>query len=164
MTMLLFHFAASSFSCFFRWTCFFCGCNYQELPTLRVQPHRQLPVKRNSLVQYLALTSLFSAFNLWPFVLFAPFVSGRSRYRIRDPWSDLLLSFQLPGLTLFNNYLALYIKRKSNLNGWIFLIVGKIDHINQIRRLFFTGIFTPSVKYLYYLLFGHLITARGAVR
>ena len=46
----------------------------QELPTLRVQPYLQLPVKRNALVRYLAFTSLLSVFNLWPFVLFAPFI------------------------------------------------------------------------------------------
>jgi len=46
----------------------------QELPTLRVQPYLQLPVKRNALVRYLAFTALLSVFNLWPFVLFVPFV------------------------------------------------------------------------------------------
>jgi len=45
----------------------------QELPTLRVQPYLQLPVKRNSLVGYLAVTALLSVFNLWPFILFVPF-------------------------------------------------------------------------------------------
>ncbi|MDP9047692.1 MAG: DUF5687 family protein, partial [Bacteroidota bacterium] len=30
----------------------------QELPTLRVQPYLQLPVKRNSLVRYLSFTAL----------------------------------------------------------------------------------------------------------
>src|ERR1700754_1716716 len=39
----------------------------QDLPTLRVQPYLQLPVKRNSLVRYLAFTALLSVFNLWPF-------------------------------------------------------------------------------------------------
>src|SRR5476651_783056 len=35
----------------------------QELPTLRVQPYLQLPVKRNSLVGYLAFTAILSVFN-----------------------------------------------------------------------------------------------------
>ena len=46
----------------------------QELPTLRVQPYLHLPIKRNTLVRYLAITAVFSVFNLWPFVLFMPFV------------------------------------------------------------------------------------------
>src|SRR6478609_516914 len=42
----------------------------QELPTLKVQPYLHLPVKRNTVVGYLALSSLMSFFNLWPVVLF----------------------------------------------------------------------------------------------
>lgn len=42
----------------------------QELPTLRVQPYLHLPIKRDSLVRYLALTAALSVFNLWPFILF----------------------------------------------------------------------------------------------
>jgi hypothetical protein len=46
----------------------------QELPTLKVQPYLHLPVKRNSVVGYLALTALLSFFNLWPIVIFGPFI------------------------------------------------------------------------------------------
>jgi hypothetical protein len=46
----------------------------QELPTLKVQPYLHLPVKRNSVVGYLALTAMLSFFNLWPIVLFGPFI------------------------------------------------------------------------------------------
>ena len=47
---------------------------FQELPTLRVQPYLQLPIKRNTLVRYLSLTPIFSGFNLTPYILFAPFI------------------------------------------------------------------------------------------
>lgn len=93
----------------------------QELPTLRVQPYLHLPIKRNILVRYLALTAVFSAFNLWPFVLFLPFI-----FKIIAPDSGFVTALAfiiaIAGLTVFNNYLALYIKRKSNLNGWVFLV------------------------------------------
>jgi hypothetical protein len=46
----------------------------QELPTLKVQPYLHLPVKRNSVVGYLALTALLSFFNLWPISNFGPFI------------------------------------------------------------------------------------------
>ena len=96
----------------------------QELPTLRVQPYLHLPIKRNTLVKYLALTAVFSVFNLWPFILFLPFV-----LKIITADSGLLVTLSfivaIGGLTVFNNYLALYIKRKSNLNGWIFLIAAR---------------------------------------
>ncbi|WPU94538.1 DUF5687 family protein [Mucilaginibacter sabulilitoris] len=97
----------------------------QELPTLRVQPYLHLPIKRNTLVRYLAITAVFSMFNLWPFILFLPFV-----FKIIITDSGLLVAFAfvvaIAGLTVFNNYLSLYIKRKSNLNGWIFLIAAAI--------------------------------------
>ncbi|GAA4103103.1 DUF5687 family protein [Mucilaginibacter panaciglaebae] len=93
----------------------------QELPTLRVQPYLQLPIRRNTIVGYLTFTALFSVFNLWPFLLFWPFI-----FKQILPLAGGLASFSfiiaLIGLSVFNNYLALYIKRKSNLNGWIFLI------------------------------------------
>ncbi|MEZ2337186.1 DUF5687 family protein [Mucilaginibacter sp. RCC_168] len=97
----------------------------QELPTLRVQPYLHLPIKRNTLVRYLALTAVFSVFNLWPFVLFLPFI-----FKIIAPDSGFITAFAfivaVAGLTVFNNYLALYIKRKSNLNGWVFLVSAAV--------------------------------------
>jgi len=116
----------------------------QELPTLRVQPYLQLPIKRNTIVGYLTFTGLFSVFNLWPFLLFWPFI-----FRSLLPASGGLAAFSfiaaILGLSVFNNYLALYIKRKSNLNGWIFLgitmlmvllIMGDVEwHLYSIRNI-----------------------------
>src|SRR3569833_1468292 len=94
----------------------------QDLPTLRVQPYLQLPVKRNSLVRYLAFTALFSVFNLWPFLLFVPFI-----FKAIAPASGgmVALSFvaSIVGLTVFNNYLALYLKRLVFFFGWVFFVV-----------------------------------------
>lgn len=125
----------------------------QELPTLKVQPYLHLPVKRNSVVGYLALTSLLSFFNLWPIVLFAPFI-----IKIILPASGGAIAgafmLSIIALAVFNNYLALYIKRKANLNGWIFLLAGGIlsllvcgDYLWHIY----------SLKAISYLFFGNLI-------
>ncbi|MES2108916.1 MAG: DUF5687 family protein [Bacteroidota bacterium] len=138
----------------------------QDLPTLRVQPYLQLPVKRNSLVRYLAFTALFSVFNLWPFLLFVPFV-----FKVIAPVSGGLVTLafvvSIAGLTVFNNYLALYIKRKANLNGWVFLIaaaavilIGLSDfmwHLFSIRNfsyLFFGGLIHHPVLAIAPLLLG----------
>ncbi|HEK21937.1 MULTISPECIES: DUF5687 family protein [unclassified Mucilaginibacter] len=95
----------------------------QELPTLKVQPYLHLPVKRNTIISYLALTALFSFFNLWPIVLFTPFI-----VKIILPENGAAVAsaiwLSIVGISVFNNYLALYIKRRANLNGWIFLAVG----------------------------------------
>jgi len=126
----------------------------QELPTLRVQPYLQLPVKRNSLVGYLAVTALLSVFNLWPFILFVPFVI---KTVAPDSGAIVALAFivSLAGLTVFNNYLALYIKRKANLNGWIFLIVAVAIILIALGDFYWH---LYSIRNFSYLFFGHLIS------
>ena len=125
----------------------------QELPTLKVQPYLHLPVKRNSVVGYLALTALFSFFNLWPIILFTPFI-----LKVILPASGIVaaLAFivSVIALSIFNNYLALYIKRKANLNGWIFLISG------AVLTLMVAGDFAwhlYSLRGWSYLFFGNLL-------
>jgi len=126
----------------------------QELPTLRVQPYLQLPVKRNSLVRYLTFTSLISVFNLWPFILFVPFVL---KVIAADSGNLTATAFivSLAGLTIFNNYLSLYIKRKSNLNGWIFLIAAGVIILIGLSDFYF-HLF--SIRKVSYLFFGYLVT------
>jgi hypothetical protein len=127
----------------------------QELPTLRVQPYLQLPVKRNALAQYLAIASLLSAFNLFPFLLFLPFIIKIIAFK----WGGAITAafiFSIVGITLFNNYLALYIKRRANLNGWLFLIA------TVVLVLFVLGDLSwhiYSIRNISYLFFGHLIGA-----
>ena len=125
----------------------------QELPTLRVQPYLQLPVKRNSLVRYLAFTALLSVFNLWPFILFLPFIL---KIIVTDAGGPAALAFIISviGLTVFNNYFALYLKRKSNLNGWIFLIASGGVILTGLCD-FWWHLF--SISKFSYLFFGHLI-------
>jgi hypothetical protein len=127
----------------------------QELPTLRVQPYLQLPVKRNALAQYLGLTALLSGFNIIPLLLFVPFI-----FKVIAAQSGggiaLAFLFSILGFTIFNNYLALYIKRKANVNGWLLLIA------TGVLALFVLGDFMwhiYSIRNISYLFFGHLISS-----
>jgi hypothetical protein len=125
----------------------------QELPTLKVQPYLHLPVKRNSVIGYLALTALLSFFNLWPIVIFGPFI-----IKVILPASGGLVALaflvSIIALALFNNYLAMYIKRKANLNGWVFLIAGAVLVLatsgDYVWHLY-------SLRDISYLFFGNLI-------
>jgi hypothetical protein len=129
----------------------------QELPTLKVQPYLHLPIKRNAIVQYLAATSLLSVFNLWPFILFFPYLF---RVMLPDHGGAVTTAFMITILSLavFNNYLALYIKRRSNLNGWIFLVVIAVLtlislgdflwHLYSIRVISYT-LFGPMAAHPY---------------
>ncbi len=125
----------------------------QELPTLRVQPYLQLPIKRNTIVGYLALTSLLSVFNLWPIILFFPFVF---KVILHDAGGLTALTFiiSILGLSVFNNYLALYIKRKANLNGWIFLIAIAVMILIGLADFRWHVIAIRDISYLF---FGNLI-------
>lgn len=125
----------------------------QELPTLKVQPYLHLPVKRNSVVGYLALTALLSFFNLWPIILFSPFIFSKILVA-SGIVPALAFFFSIIALSVFNNYLAMYIKRKSNLNGWIFLIAS------AVLTLICCGDFLwqlYSIRKLSYLFFGALL-------
>jgi len=126
----------------------------QELPTLRVQPYLQLPVKRNSIVRYLAFTAVLSVFNLWPFVLFLPFIV---KVIAAGSGASVALAFvvSLAGLSVFNNYLALYIKRKSNLNGWIFLIAAAVIILIGLGDFHWH---LYSIRNVSYLFFGRLLS------
>jgi len=125
----------------------------QELPTLRVQPYLQLPIKRNTIIGYLALTAMFSVFNLWPAILFFPFIF---KVVLHDAGGTVALAFIISifGISIFNNYLALYIKRKANLNGWIFLIVAAVMVLIGLADFMWHLI---SIRNISYLFFGNLI-------
>lgn len=118
----------------------------QELPTLQVQPYLHLRIKKNEIVRYLSFASLLSTFNLWPVLLFLPFI-------FKVIWVDaghgtaLIFILTILAFTVFNNYLSLFIKRKANLNGWVYIsfalllvLVTTADfswHLYSIRNLSF---------------------------
>ena len=126
----------------------------QELPTLKVQPYLHLPIKKNTIIRYLSFASLQSFFNLTPYILFCPFIFKVILHQNGGAiaWAFI---FAITGFTVFNNYLSLYVKRRSNLNGWvsvgfaIFLVLLIMcDYVWHII----------SFKSLSFLYFGHLLT------
>jgi hypothetical protein len=126
----------------------------QELPTLRVQPYLQLAVTRNSLVRYLSFTAMLSFFNLWPLILFTPFLVKVIGAKFG---AGVVVAFivSIIGFSIFNNYLALYIKRKANLNGWV-MLVSSFGLILLALGDYKWHLY--SIRDTSYLFFGHLIT------
>ncbi len=127
---------------------------FQELPTLRVQPYLQLPIKRNTLVRYLSLTPIFSGFNLTSYILFVPFIfkTIAADNGSLTAWTFL---FAITAITILNNYLALYLKRKANLNGWVLLIASAVIILIALGD-FYWSLF--SIRKFSYLYFGGLLT------
>lgn len=132
----------------------FTRLQFQELPTLRVQPYLQLPIKRNSVVRYLAFTSLLSVFNLWPIILFFPFIFQVIAVD-SGTLSVICFIFSILGLMVFNNNFALYLKRKSNINGWIFLITAAVLILIGLGDFLWH---LYSIRNISYLFFGSLLT------
>jgi len=125
----------------------------QELPTLRVQPYLQLAIKRNTLIKYLAFTSMLSFFNLWPLILFVPFIIKIIAVQ-KGGLIAIIFILSLIGFSIFNNYLALYLKRKASLNGWI-LLISSLGLILIVAGDFKFHLY--SIRDFSFLFFGHLI-------
>ncbi|MFD2863708.1 DUF5687 family protein [Mucilaginibacter antarcticus] len=138
---------------YFLWE-LFARLQLQELPTLRVQPYLQLPIKRDTLISYLSITALFSVFNLWPIVLFFPFI-----FKVILPqygaFAAVGFVVSILALAVFNNYLALYVKRKANLNGWIFFIAAGVLTLISLADFMWHLI---SIRAISYAFFGNLIS------
>jgi len=96
----------------------------QELPTLSIIPYLHLRISRSKIISFLNLKALFSAFNLWPMFIFLPFIFLKigSTYGF---FTALMYVVSIFSITVFNNYLALYIKRKS-ISNVLYTLVGLI--------------------------------------
>ncbi|RZL65109.1 MAG: hypothetical protein EOO93_06705 [Pedobacter sp.] len=94
----------------------------QELPTLSIVPYLHLKISRKTIVNFLNLKSIFSFFNLLPWFIFFPFILitlGPSEGFL----AALAYLLSILGLTFFNHFLVLYIKRQS-INNIAFFAAG----------------------------------------
>ena len=89
----------------------------QELPTLSIKPYLHLPVRRNQIINYLSVISLGTLFNFAPFILTLPFLFKIVAKQQGIP-AMLGVLTTIFGLTIFNHFFSLWIKRKVNLNAW----------------------------------------------
>jgi len=96
----------------------------QELPTLAIVPYLHLNIPKRKLVNFLNVRAMFSVFNFIPLFLFLPFCIIRisSEY---GAFAGLMYVVSIFSLAIFNNYLALYVKRVSIANTR-FVVVGFI--------------------------------------
>jgi hypothetical protein len=137
----------------------------QELPTLSVRPYLHLPIRKNQIVNYLSFSSLFTAFNLTPFLLIMPFLL---KVLVPDHGMATFWGYVISilGLTLASHFFTLWLKRKVNLNGiWMLvffitlLIIWLLDFYFKAinlstasRDLFNTLVSQPSASGLSILL------------
>jgi len=94
----------------------------QELPTLAIVPYLHLRIPKRKLVNFLNIRALFSAFNIFPIFLFFPFIY-MNVMESYGTFAGLMYMLAVLSLCIFNNYLALYVKRLSISNAR-FVIAG----------------------------------------
>jgi hypothetical protein len=94
----------------------------QDLPTLSIVPYLHLNIAKGKIVQFLNIRALFSAFNLFPLILFLPFCSTAIA-DIYSPLVAVMYCISIVSLCVFNNYAALYIKRLTTANAKLVIIV-----------------------------------------
>ncbi|MBE5320540.1 hypothetical protein IM793_15340 [Pedobacter sp. MR2016-19] len=88
---------------------------FQELPTLSIIPYLHLRISRSKIIRFLNVKALFSAFNLWPFFIFLPFCFIKIAPAL-GAVATIMYIVSIFSIMVFNNYLVLYIKRKSITN------------------------------------------------
>ncbi len=123
----------------------------QELPTLAIVPYLHLRIPKRKLVNFLNVRALFSPFNIFPVFIFFPFISINvsSTY---GSFAALMYMLAVLSLSVFNNYLALYVKRLS-ISSIRFVIIGflvlitlglleyfKVFSIAEVSNKLFTAI------------------------
>jgi hypothetical protein len=126
----------------------------QELPTLSVIPYLHLKISKSKIISFLNIKALFSAFNIWPFLIFLPFCFTHllSNYG----WLvTLMYIVSIVSIMLFNNFIILYLKRKSISNvlysaiGMAFIaLLAILEYFKIISIMAFSdSIFQSIIKY-----------------
>ena len=87
----------------------------QELPTLSIVPYLHLNIPKKKIVSFLNIRALFSAFNIIPIFIFFPFCLMNISSTLGVAVA-LMYMLSIISLSIFNNYLALYVKRLSMVN------------------------------------------------
>jgi len=88
---------------------------FQELPTLSIIPYLHLKIQKSKIIKFLNVKALFSAFNLWPFFIFLPFCFIKIAPGF-GAVTTIMYIISIFSIMIFNNYMVLYIKRKSITN------------------------------------------------
>jgi hypothetical protein len=126
----------------------------QELPTLSIVPYLHLNIQKKAIINFLNIKSLFTFFNILPLFIFIPFSLIKVGPTL-GALTALAYVISILSLTILNNYLVLYLKRKSINNILYFALIigfvgvfGALDYFNLISvRAFSNLVFTSISTY-----------------
>ena len=124
----------------------------QELPTLSIVPYLHLNIQKKTIINFLNIKSLFTFFNILPLFIFIPFIFIKVT-PTHGGITGLAYIISILSLTIFNNYLVLYLKRKSINNIAYFVIImgfvaifGALDYFNIISVRVFSNLVFVNIK------------------
>jgi hypothetical protein len=115
----------------------------QELPVLTIQPYLGQNIRRRQMVSFLNIRSLFHFLNLMPLLFFLPFACTDMATHSGTLASATFIT-AIIFIILFNNFLVLYIKRRTIVNAWwlvgfaavmITLMLLDFFHVISLRGL-----------------------------
>lgn len=115
----------------------------QDLPTLSIQPYLVQNIKRSQLIRFLNVRSLFTVINVFPLLLFVPFTVLVIAHQY-GALAAVAFIITIVALTIFNHFTILYVKRKSIINSWwyviFFAVIGALGaadyfHIFSLRHI-----------------------------
>jgi hypothetical protein len=137
----------------------------QELPTLSIVPYLHLNIQKKAIVNFLNIKSLFTFFNILPLFIFIPF-SLIKVAPTHGALTGLAYAISILSLTIFNNYLVLYLKRKSINNILYFALIigfvgvfGALDYFNIISVRAFSNLVFTSISNYPFLALGFTLAA-----
>ena len=113
---------------------------FQELPTLSIQPYLSQNIKRSSMLRFLNTRSLFHFINFLPLFIFIPFtiVQIAPAYGVLP---SICFLISIYALVINNHFLNLLIKRKSISNSWWFagivLLIATLKALDYFKLLSF---------------------------
>ncbi|WGK65789.1 DUF5687 family protein [Croceiramulus getboli] len=130
----------------------------QTLPVVKIKPLMIMPIKRNTVVHYVLLKSLFSFYNLIVLCIAGPFAAIVA-YKTEYTWSQMLVwLLAVFLLSLVINYANFIIKKRftDNLKGLIpflagALLLGLLEYFDlfSIRELLGTALnYVITLPYL----------------
>ncbi len=125
---------------------------FQELPSLSIQPYLALNIRRKRLLRFLNVRSLLHIINVLPFFVFIPFtiVIFVPQYGLVSSGCFLIALF---ALVASNHFLNMYVKRKSVSNSrWFFVLLLLIVLLKSLDYFKFLPIEKISAEVFIYLL------------
>lgn len=132
----------------------------QELPTLSIVPYLHLKIPKRKIISFLNIRALFSAFNLWPFLLFLPFCFVKI-VPAYGAWVTLMYIVAILSIAFFNNYLVLYIKRKSITNIWYTVIGLAVIGLFAVLEYYKIISIMGGSDFIFRIISGQPLTALG---